>query len=197
MICHNSQRHAPIRGLVRWNTFFRLLGAAVALAATLSATADGKEGASPSVPTAGDAQERGVLSPNAELTPPELMRFPSHRGEVSFPHLEHIEEFEILCDECHHEVKARALDTPHPKYFENQSVRCSICHGGAPPAEAKSCEGCHHRLRRITDETLSAKVAMHKACASCHEIGLGAEASASCEGCHTGDPLPWNQRSMP
>jgi hypothetical protein len=114
-------------------------------------------------------------------------------GEVEFPHLEHVDDFGIECDECHHEINAAALDIPHEDYFEDFWIDCETCHGnGEPTREAVSCAECHHdQPGELSDETLSSKVVIHKSCWTCHEIGTGSEASSECVTCHSGPKKPF------
>ncbi len=108
--------------------------------------------------------------------------------DVAFPHELHYADLELECESCHHETRAAKLDIPHVEYFVDFWIKCAICHReGEPASESVACSACHHGSPTdIADETLSAKVVLHKSCWSCHEVGTGAEASRSCSGCHTG-----------
>lgn len=120
---------------------------------------------------------------------PEVIHMPTVVGDVDFPHLEHIEDFEVDCKECHHYTNAAELDMPHEEYFEDFWIDCETCHvPGAAPIKEQACSNCHHRNGSdLADETLSAKVVIHKTCWSCHEVETGAEASAECGVCHIKD----------
>jgi hypothetical protein len=109
-------------------------------------------------------------------------------GDVLFPHELHVEDLEIECVECHHETNASGLETPHPEYFSDFWIRCSTCHHDeTTAAESHTCSSCHPRHpRSFADETLSAKVVVHKSCWSCHEVATGADASSGCVDCHQG-----------
>ena len=113
---------------------------------------------------------------------------PSVVGEVEFPHSLHADDLGFDCSECHHETVAAGLRTPHDEYFEDLWSECRKCHGeGAQPAAPQSCDACHHASPTSTaDETLSAKVVIHRSCWACHESGTGEEASRSCGFCHAG-----------
>jgi len=114
---------------------------------------------------------------------------PSLMGETIFPHDEHSEELEVECEECHHETNAAPLEFPHPAMFDDFWVDCQICHHpeGAARLEPQACSNCHSATTKdAADETLSAKVVIHKRCWSCHEVGVGEEASDACQDCHTG-----------
>ena len=129
-------------------------------------------------------------NPKDTLEIPEELISPSSVGEVSFPHSFHIEDLEIECQECHHEINAAQLSTPHDEYFNEFWIDCNICHNGNESArmEARACSDCHNaHPHDIADETLCAKVVIHKSCWNCHEVGTGAEASESCEMCHSGE----------
>ena len=121
-------------------------------------------------------------------TIPDVLVTPSCAGEVNFPHKFHFEDLEIECIDCHHETNAAGLNIPHEDYFEDFWIDCLVCHGRSEtPAAAQSCSNCHHSApNNIADETLSAKVVIHKNCWQCHESGTGQEASQSCKFCHQG-----------
>ena len=137
--------------------------------------------------------------------------YPSSAGEVTFHHEMHFKDLAIKCDECHHAVNARpigaprpensktaagkcpidvkTLSTPHPDYFKSSSIKCVICHIESDGAKqnAYTCSGCHRTNPvNIADETLSAKVVVHKQCWKCHPVNAGKDASAVSEKCHTG-----------
>ncbi|MDH3269504.1 MAG: hypothetical protein OEM46_11695 [Ignavibacteria bacterium] len=121
---------------------------------------------------------------------PEEITFPSNVGEVIFPHQFHIEDVEMDCVECHHQINAEVLSTPHPEYFKSSWINCEICHNESGQIEQKiyTCSECHHPSpENIADETLSSKVVIHKSCWVCHEVGTGTEASEICSNCHSGD----------
>ena len=132
--------------------------------------------------------ENTSISDTVEI--PEEIISPSSVGEVTFPHLLHYEDLEIECDECHHEINAAKLITPHDDYFKDFWIDCNICHNGneTPRMEAQACSECHHtHPYGIADETLSAKVVIHKNCWECHEVETGIAASESCKMCHIGE----------
>ena len=106
---------------------------------------------------------------------------------ANFPHEKHAGELEIACVQCHHETNAGPLSIPHQNYFDDLWIDCGTCHrkAGVPALEPQACSACHHAGKGdIGDETLSAKVVIHKNCWSCHEVGVGAKASAACKTCH-------------
>lgn len=121
--------------------------------------------------------------------PPATIVSPSAAGEVTFPHAMHVEELGIACEECHHETGAARLAMPHEEYFKDFWIDCTTCHGNGRQATAtpQPCGGCHHASPAdAADETLSAKVVIHRSCGACHPLGTGVEASESCGFCHTG-----------
>ncbi len=125
--------------------------------------------------------------------PPDTVTFPSHVGEVTFPHAMHVEDLGIDCTDCHHPVTAPKLDTPHPKTFESCSVRCDTCHGrkDTEPADHR-CTTCHTKTVDAAHDAIpSVKVALHETCFTCHEVGTGPDASGSCANCHSGPKEPW------
>ena len=113
--------------------------------------------------------------------------FESSVGNVHFPHDLHVDELELECGECHHQIHAMDLDTPHPGYMESSWIKCQICHdtSTATSSQYYRCSDCHHSdIENIADETLSSKVVIHKNCWLCHESGTGATASRGCKECH-------------
>jgi Zn finger protein HypA/HybF involved in hydrogenase expression len=121
---------------------------------------------------------------------PTEKSFPSTVGEVIFHHQMHIKDLGIKCVECHHQIDAKKLSTPHPDYLKSSSINCEICHNesGKPKQQVYTCSACHHTTNpvNIADETLSAKVVIHKQCWKCHQVGTNKEASKLCEKCHSG-----------
>jgi len=120
-----------------------------------------------------------------------IIKSPSSVGEVTFPHQLHFEDLELECLTCHHETNAATLQMPHPEYFDDFWINCKICHkgSGAVVSQPQSCSNCHHDSPTdIADETLSAKVVVHKQCWGCHELETGEKASQSCSDCHVKDP---------
>jgi hypothetical protein len=121
---------------------------------------------------------------------PDEITFKSSVGDVLFPHNVHVEDEEMECSECHHQIHAKELETPHPDYLTSSWINCQNCHN--PNLETKkmsyNCSDCHHSdPDNIADETLSSKVVIHKSCWECHEAGTGVEASEVCGDCHVKD----------
>lgn len=115
--------------------------------------------------------------------------FPSTAGEVIFHHQMHVKDLSIKCVECHHQINAKKLNTPHPDYFKSSSIKCEICHDESEKLKQKPylCSVCHRtNPANIADETLSAKVVIHQKCWKCHAVGTGKDASKGCEKCHSG-----------
>lgn len=124
---------------------------------------------------------------NGDQGVPAVIKSPSTRGEVVFPHQLHFQDFDLDCESCHHETDAAKLTFPHEEYFDDFWIDCKICHHETDaPKVAEACSNCHHYPMDIAEETLSPKVVIHKDCWTCHEIGKGVEASKRCEFCHTG-----------
>ena len=120
---------------------------------------------------------------------PSERAFPSSVGEVVFHHEMHTRDLSIKCAECHHQINAKQLNTPHPDYLKSSWINCAICHNEAEKLKQKaySCSACHHaKPVNIADETLSTKVVIHKQCWRCHQVGTGKDASKGCEKCHSG-----------
>lgn len=134
------------------------------------ATADGEN--KPSLEEAGTLQE---------------ILIESSVGYVIFPHDFHVTGVEMECVECHHQIHAKELDTPHPDYLTSSWINCQSCHN--PKSETDKiyylCSECHHtNPNNIADETLSSKVVVHKSCWKCHDTQTGVEASQGCVDCH-------------
>jgi hypothetical protein len=124
--------------------------------------------------------------------PPD-MTLPSAVGEVLFRHEAHVKERGIACVACHHQIDAKKLKTPHPDYMQSSWINCTVCHDGAGKVKTPvyGCSACHGtNPRNIADETLSAKVVIHRQCWKCHSVGTGKDASAGCQLCHSGKKTP-------
>jgi hypothetical protein len=124
-----------------------------------------------------------------DMALPSERVFPSTVGEVVFHHEMHTKDLAIKCVECHHQINAKQLTTPHPDYFKSSWINCAICHNesGELKRSAYACSACHHtNPGNIADETLSTKVVIHKQCWKCHQVGTGKDASTGCEKCHSG-----------
>jgi len=118
---------------------------------------------------------------------PAEIKFMSSVGNVTFPHQRHISDFGAKCADCHHQINAKPLKTPHPDYFSSSWINCSTCHTDSAKTVQKAyvCSACHETMpKNIADETLSAKVVIHKQCWKCHAVGTGKTASKACEKCH-------------
>ena len=128
--------------------------------------------------------------PDSVLDMPGEITYTSSVGDVLFPHNLHVTELEVQCVECHHQIHAMELDTPHPDYMTSSWVSCKICHNtdSVKREEYYKCSYCHlTNSDDIADETLSSKVVTHKSCWNCHETGTGVEASQGCAECHVKD----------
>lgn len=129
-----------------------------------------------------------VKPSTSAVLPPSEIKFRSSVGEVTFPHQMHIKDFGVNCVECHHQINATKLNTPHPEYLKSSWINCKTCHSeSGKTQQVYACSECHRtNPKNIADETLSAKVVIHKSCWKCHPASTGKEASTSCEKCHTG-----------
>lgn len=128
-----------------------------------------------------------TTAPSEDIDMPDIITYPSSVGDVLFRHDDHVKEQEIECVECHHQIHAKDLDTPHPDYMTSSWVSCKTCHDESSDMNQKyyKCSDCHlTELADISDETLSSKVVTHKSCWNCHESGTGVEASKGCAECH-------------
>ena len=127
--------------------------------------------------------------PGSDATeiPSEII-IPSSVGEVIFRHQAHIKDRAIGCVECHHQIDAKELKTPHPDYLKSSWVNCKVCHDGSGKTkrDVYACSQCHPTNPiNIADETLSAKVVIHKQCWKCHPVSTGKDASTGCDKCHS------------
>lgn len=121
---------------------------------------------------------------------PGDITFNSSVGQVHFPHDLHVVDLELECAECHHQIHAMELQTPHPEYMKSSWIKCQICHdeNSEMSKQYYKCADCHHStVENIADETLSSKVVIHKNCWKCHESGKGVEASRGCTDCHVSE----------
>jgi hypothetical protein len=128
-------------------------------------------------------QEPSAAAPQSAPMPGEVI-FASSIGDVVFPHNKHLK---MGCQQCHHQIQAGPLKTPHPDYLDSSWVHCETCHSEAATNGAAyyKCSECHHaEPHDIADETLSSKVVTHKSCWKCHQSGTGPEASEGCSDCH-------------
>ena len=115
---------------------------------------------------------------------PDVVIFESSLGNVHFPHKMHRK---MGCKKCHHQIHAKELITPHDECLGYSWVSCHDCHysGSETDGSYYGCDACHHsNLENIADETLNAKVVVHKSCWNCHLSGTGPEASERCSFCH-------------
>ena len=137
-------------------------------------------------PVPEEEQEQTAASP-ANPGMPDVVTFNASVGNVLFPHKIHVEDLELECVKCHHQISAVNLETPHPDYLESSWINCQLCHDPNQRTDKThyKCSECHHEgPDNITDETLSSKVVTHKSCWTCHESGTGVKASKGCPGCH-------------
>ncbi len=118
--------------------------------------------------------------------------------KARFPHDQHVLKQKLECVACHHETNATAIVTPHPDYLEGTGIECTVCHHGTErPREPQSCDDCHPSTPpSVADETLSAKVVIHRTCWRCHPLGDSPSASGVCLTCH-GDTAPPVRKQIP
>jgi len=134
--------------------------------------------------TAAEGEESPTLADAGSL---QEILIVSSVGDVIFPHDFHVTGVKMECVECHHQIHAVELDTPHPDYLESSWIRCQSCHNPKSASDQVyyQCGECHHtNLSNIADETLSSKVVVHKSCWKCHDTRTGVEASQGCVDCH-------------
>lgn len=130
------------------------------------------------------------MPPSAALAEAETLQeilIESSVGDVIFPHDYHITDVDMECVECHHQIHAVELETPHPGYLTSSWINCQACHNPESATDTKyyTCSECHHpNPNNIADETLSSKVVVHQSCWECHATKTGVEASQGCVECH-------------
>ena len=167
--------------------FLAAASAIVLVASGLRSEAAPSKGESPKAASAKAAPAKA-----GTLKVPSEIAIPASVGEVRFRHQMHIDDLSIKCGDCHHQINAKKLNTPHPDYFGSSWINCKTCHDDSEKIAQKPylCSECHRtRPKNIADETLSAKVVVHKQCWKCHSVGTGKEASQGCEKCHSGKKM--------
>ena len=94
----------------------------------------------------------------------------NRRGPVTFPHLSHAEDYDIACNECHHEYK----DGKNVWEEGDPVKKCSACHDPnknqgnvkkLSTAFHRNCKSCHRELARRGDT----EDAPYRRCTDCHE----------------------------
>jgi hypothetical protein len=136
------------------------------------------------------AEQKEAAAPARRPKMPNVITFESSVGAVHFPHRVHQK---MGCQRCHHQIHAKDLVTPHEAYLTYSWVSCQDCHNEESETSTTyyGCAKCHHsNLENIADETLNAKVVVHKSCWNCHLSGTGAEASERCSFCHVRGEAP-------
>ena len=134
----------------------------------------------------------------AEEAVPDIIESCASIGRVAFPHAMHVDDLGFDCTDCHHETNASKLTMPHEDYFEDFWIDCTICHRGTrSESRPRSCSMCHHSMpSAIADQTLSAKVFVHRSCWECHDVGAGAAASRECSFCHEKAKGPCSEKAV-
>jgi len=92
------------------------------------------------------------------------------KGPVTFSHLNHYEDYEVTCEECHHDYQGG-----ENVWKEGDTVKkCLECHSPLENqgdvkklqiAYHKNCKNCH---RQLAKEGIS-EDAPYKQCTDCHE----------------------------
>lgn len=136
-----------------------------------------------------EVQETPSQPPARRPKMPGVITFESSVGKVLFPHRVHQR---MGCQKCHHQIHAKDLITPHDEYLTYSWVNCRDCHDESQNHSTYyGCAKCHHsNLVNIADETLNAKVVVHKSCWKCHLSGTGVKASKQCHFCHMKEDTP-------
>jgi len=169
--------------------YFLAAAAVVVFAAAVKCDAAEPPQAAPGGKPAAAKTSSNAVAPGI----PTEIRIRSSVGDVLFRHEMHVRDLSVKCVDCHHQINARPLSTPHPDYFSSSWINCTTCHeaAGTPSKKTYVCSKCHQTMpKNIADETLSAKVVVHKQCWKCHATGTGKEASNACNKCHSGKRRP-------
>ena len=87
--------------------------------------------------------------------PPETVVLKAKKGDVTFPHKKHVDEYKVKCRTCHHK-----MDTDKDK------MSCRSCHGAKKQGDVPK-----------------AMTAFHKRCKGCHKKHKP-KAPTKCKGCH-------------
>ncbi len=134
---------------------------------------------------------------SSDPSPTESRAF-SASDKPRFSHEQHVHQQHLQCIECHHEIDAARLDTPHDAYLSASGIDCRVCHQGTSRRhEPQTCANCHPITPTdVADETLSAKVVIHRTCWRCHPTSDGATAADGCGTCH-GRAKPRLARQIP
>ena len=82
-------------------------------------------------------------APSYAAEMPVQRRFSSSVGEVVFEHQKHIQERSIECVECHHQINAKKLETPHPDYPGGHFKFPHLWPGQIPPGERQEWMDCY------------------------------------------------------
>ena len=95
------------------------------------------------------------------------------KGPVYFSHLAHYDDYDVACEDCHHE------------YIESENVWTE----GDP---VKKCETCHDPIKSKGD-IKKLRIAFHNNCKACHENLFKEDISEdapyrSCYDCHERKP---------
>jgi len=141
------------------------------------------------VPGEAESQDSPTLEDAGSL---QEILIESSVGNVIFPHDFHVTGVKMECVECHHQIHAVELDTPHPDYLKSSWINCQACHNPKSTSDQiyYQCGECHHtNPNNIADETLSSKVVVHKSCWKCHDTRTGVEASQGCVDCHVKEEI--------
>ncbi|MEW5807614.1 MAG: cytochrome c3 family protein [Acidobacteriota bacterium] len=100
----------------------------------------------------------------SDITRSKVIIFKTSRGDVTFKHLDHVEDKGVRCIACHH------------KYIKAEPASCSICH---PLTKAQAFE-------KFSNITLVD--ALHKRCIDCHKLtkkgGSREQPPVACNECH-------------
>jgi len=92
------------------------------------------------------------------------------KDPVTLTHLNHMEDYEVACTECHHDYQ----EGKNVWEEGNPVKKCAACHDPVKNQEKikklsiayhKNCKGCHRELAR----TGITKDAPYKKCTDCHE----------------------------
>ena len=109
-----------------------------------------EEGPIETAQTTAEEPATGETTETTSDEPPEVVEYTPAYGTVTFPHMAHMEDFEIDCGGCHHED------------MEGGMAKCGSCHESTKKILHDTCKGCHSKLKSEGKDTGPVK------CKECH-----------------------------
>jgi len=129
----------------------------------------------------------GYISPEEKQKLPVRILFKNSGGKVIFTHIKHHRDYEIPCDECHHERKGDSQEplpcgACHPQAFDRDYIREHI--NSFP--DNSYCIQCHHaELGKLSFDHEAHEEYADEDCQACHHTPDIEEEPQKCGNCHT------------